>query len=163
MKKVFLVLLLLLGGIMANAQNDSLNFANKDDGYFKLTHVCFVDGVKASDLYARALKWVSKVYKNPKNVIQSQDQSAGLLVLNGIKGDYYRHKLMFEFKDGRYKWTIDEITVVYPAFTGMSDASVESIPRYNKGNIENQCKLLTDDWLSYIGSFVEAIKTSDDW
>lgn len=162
MKKVLFVLSLLLGSILAKAQQDSLNLANRDGGYFKLTRICSVDGVKAPDLYARALKWVSKTYKNPKNVIQSQDQSVGLLVINGINNDY-RHKLMFEFKDGRYKWTIDEIKAVFPAFMRMDDKSIEFVPRYNRGNIENQCKLLTADWLPYINSFIESIKTSDDW
>lgn len=82
-----------------------------------------VPGVSASELYSRAKLWVANAYRSAKNVIDLDDKEGGRLV---VKGNFtvsaglmggsqtYRHQLTIEVKDGRFRYTLTNLTKLQP-------------------------------------------------
>ena len=164
MKKCLFILLML---ISVNVMGQNLNYAKRENGLLMLSNVERIDSVSSSELYRRALLWVTDVYKNPKAVIQTQDADAGILVIMGnISGatqTKLKHKLTLEFKNGRYKWTISDILMIYPPMFNMPDKSAEEVPRYNKYEDDVNLKRLEDDFITYIDSFRSSLSEGEDW
>ncbi len=163
MKKILLMLLLTCSVSMF-AQTEKSGYVKRDNGSLSLSNVDTVRNVSAKEFYKRALKWVSATYKNPKEVIQTQDENAGLLVIKGIAGANdlnYMHKLTFEFKENRYRWVISEIIFEPDAIVReyIKEKPIEDMPRY-KGD---KYVILNDDFSEYIKSFQTALKASDNW
>lgn len=163
--KKFLFLMLMSFSLSAIGQE--ANYAKRENGLLMLSNVEKIDSVSSSELYRRALLWVTDVYKNPKAVIQTQDADAGILVIMGnISGEAQtklKHKLTLEFKNGRYKWTIADIQMIYPPTFNMPDKPAEEVPRYNKYDDNVNLKRLEDDFITYIDSFRSNISEGEDW
>ena len=164
MKKCLFLMLMM---VSVCAMGQEANFAKRENGLLLLSNVETVSNVSASELYRRALLWVTDVYKNPKAVIQTQDADAGILV---VMGNIYgaaktrlKHKLTMEFKDGRYRWTISDIQTIFPSMFNMPDKPAEDTPRYNKETEEKSLGNLNDDFLDYIVSFKNKLSEGDDW
>lgn len=87
------------------------------DGDYHFTEVVSTDGISSNDLFANAITWVSKLFSNPKSVIQLQDKDAGLLVIKGISSQdsisTTSFKLTIQVKDGRYKYDLSDIITAY--------------------------------------------------
>lgn len=133
MKKV-LFSLLLLCSISAMAQEKNVDVNN---GRYSISGIQSVDSVTANELFNRAVSWTSSTYKYPDKVISSKDKDAGVLVLNGIANSSeirsgFELRLSFKFKDGRYKWEINNIYFPYNAILKMDKRPIEKAPRYNK-------------------------------
>lgn len=163
MKKILLSLLLLCSlGTMAQDKNvDVVN------GRYSISGVQSVDSVSSMELFNRAVAWVSSTYKYPDKVISSKDKDAGVLVLNGIANSSnitngFELRLSFKFKDGRYKWEINDLYFPYNALLNMNKRPIERAPRYEKFDDKSKETLL-NDLNEYINSFISAIKTSDYW
>lgn len=165
MKKCLFLMLMV---ISVNVMGQTPNYAKRKDGALLLTNVEKVDTVTSmKELYRRALLWVSDMYKNPKSVIQTQDADAGILVVKGnIPGaakSSYQHKLMFEFKDGKYRWTISDIYINFAAMMNMPQKRIEDIPRFKKEDENLNLENLNSDFISYIISFQKKILENDEW
>jgi hypothetical protein len=163
MKKVLFCLMLLCSLTLSAQEAKSPIYAKVVDGMLQLSNVENVPNTNAPELYKRALKWVSVTYKNPKSVIQTQDESAGILVIKGIANidkSQYEHKLTFEFKDNKYRWTISDCYIIYPSFFNLPNKKIEEIPRYSK---EDCLEILNNDFADYIKSFQKGLSESDNW
>ena len=116
---VFAVLLAGIPHLFAQKPAIPLDETTKKAVY---TEVVKVEGVSQADLYNRALAWFKSYFPNPTSVIKAQDPATG--VLSGQHGIYYyktledgkqfkagqvRYSVEVLVKDGRYKYTIDDI------------------------------------------------------
>lgn len=86
------------------------------------TEVVPVEGVSQADLYARLSSWFKTYFPNPTSVIKSQDAvngkitgQHGLYVFKTLedgkqfKVGQVRYSIDVQVKDGRYKYTINDI------------------------------------------------------
>lgn len=86
------------------------------------TEVVQVAGVSQADLYNRALNWFKSYFPNPTSVIKTQDPATGTVsgqhgiyifktLENGeqFKAGQVKYSIAVQVKDGRYKYTIDDI------------------------------------------------------
>ena len=110
--KILFPFLLLMMAAVCNAQTDTaLTYSN----------IVQVDsGLKANELYNRALTWIAENYKDSKSVLEVQDKEAGELIGKGAlqyKGTYYlgssiggwvNYELKILVKDGRYKFVFTD-------------------------------------------------------
>ena len=164
MKKILLSLMLVLCSAGAIAQKKSVEVLN---GRYSLFGIENVDSVSSMELFNRAISWISNTYKYPDKVISSKDKDAGILVLNGIAKSSnitngFELRLSFKFKDGRYKWEINDLYFPYNALLNMNKRPIERAPRYSKFDDKSKETLL-EDLKEYIDSFVIGIKSDDNW
>lgn len=170
MKKIIsLICLILLFGINVYGQNDSiLNNCtfNMDNGRMTLTGVESINGVNASQLYARALNWIAEKYKNPDYVVKSKDKDAGFIILEGYSIDTdITSRLDLRFKDNKYKWTITDFDFKAGAYAqfGLKDKPLEAVPRYNK-KTDDVILQLKKDCKVYIESLRKSmLENKDNW
>ncbi len=165
MKKCLFLMAFLCCSI-AWAQNE--NYGKRKDGCLILTNVETVAGnPSSSELYRRALLWVAEAFDNTSSVIQTQDASAGILVIKGtipVKGtSTYQHKLTFEFKDGKYRWTISDIYLNYVKSLSWLQKNIEDMSRFSNEDESTNFKNLQDDFTVYISLFKKKISQGDDW
>lgn len=137
-----------------------------DNRYF-ISCVQNVDSISAGELFNRAVAWVSQSYKYPDRVISSKDKDAGILVVNGIANSSsisggFEMRLSLMFKDGRYKWEMNDICFPYNEVLNMKKRRIEGAPRYNKFD-DKAKKILLSDLKEYIQSFTDAINTAENW
>lgn len=110
MKRALLSFLLTLSSITIFAQQDD-DTANP----FYYSEVVQVEGVSKSELYQRALEWISRSFKGPKDVIQIQDKDAGNILCKGVMDiplpaeDYVYFTFQIIVKDGRYKYILRDM------------------------------------------------------
>lgn len=108
MKKLFIAFMLLF----------SLSAYSKE-----YTEVVTVEGKNSDQLYSSAREWFAETFKSAKDVLQMDDPVAGKLIGKGmgdinVKAGMVPVTLDYEFqvkifvKDGRYKYTIDNIATV---------------------------------------------------
>lgn len=86
------------------------------------SEVVKVEGVSQADLFNRALAWFKSYFPNPTSVLKVQDPATG--VVSGQHGIYFyknleeekqfkmgqvRYTVEVQVKDGRYKYTVDDI------------------------------------------------------
>jgi len=111
MKTTFIVSLLLLFSIAANAQSFELtptgfvSTAEKENAYLEFP------GVPAKDLYKETLSYINRVYRSPKDVVSSVD--GGSVTVNGKEKQVIKrnglfaydmdYSANFQFKDGKVR------------------------------------------------------------
>lgn len=125
MKKVLFTLLMLLVGLVVNAQVITLT----DDGVYEKKEVVNVDSVKTSELFVRAMEALSD-WTGPdgrsKAGIDYQDKESGIII---YKGNYYmgfRHVVLRAGWDMYADFTMKvrckdnkaQITMTIPSITG---------------------------------------------
>ncbi len=114
MKKIPLLLFLVIASVTSFAQTD-----------FVYTDVVKTDSVPAKDLYSRARLMIAKLYKSSNSVTQLNDDATNTLVIkplfsvkamqpNGFgipsfDGGVVHYTVTIMCKDGRYKYTIDDM------------------------------------------------------
>ncbi|WP_289753679.1 hypothetical protein [uncultured Duncaniella sp.] len=111
MRKILLLLTLFVSALCSYAQNclTDQNVSIEDDRIV-LHGVVKVDSTSISTIHDGIIKWISLNYKNPQSVIKSDIPS--MVVLEGfIPTTGFEHiaRVVFEIKEGRYRWTIDNI------------------------------------------------------
>ncbi len=81
-----------------------------ENDHIVLKGVVKVDSVSATTIHDAIIKWISLSYNDPKTVIKSDMPST--IVFEGFlptsKSDHIA-RVVFEIKDGRYRWTISDI------------------------------------------------------
>ncbi|MBZ5590131.1 MAG: DUF4468 domain-containing protein [Acidobacteriia bacterium] len=105
---------------VALAKDEAQPFPRDAAGHARFQEVVQVEGVSTTDLYNRAKFWAAKEFVSAKNVIQLDDPALGRLVLKGSLQETYgmTDKVWFNFtltveaKDGRYRWTLDQLEYV---------------------------------------------------
>lgn len=114
MKKVIIALFI---GFIGFAQETEFKFLKEGFTDYVVTEV---PGKTQSELYKKAIDWVSVTYKNPKEVIKAQiendyvriEGSAGKLVcINSMMNFCYdtRYQIEISLKDGKYKFDLTKL------------------------------------------------------
>jgi len=92
-----------------------LNFKSFSQDKLSFSEVIQTDSVGIDIIYSNLLQWVSDNYKNPDKVIQINEKSSGLLVINGVfeysygglsylcYEGYINYSIKIQIKDNRYK------------------------------------------------------------
>jgi hypothetical protein len=113
MKMLFFVLLF---PVVALAQKDPIDTVS-----FNYSGVNIVDSASAKTLQARARVFVTENFKSAKDVIQLDDQDAGVMIVKGNivpivksalagtqEAGYVNFMVKLQFKDGKYKYTLSD-------------------------------------------------------
>lgn len=121
MKRIVLAALLLFPAL---AFSQKMEFRISDfypivNGKIVYTDVVTVDSAKATDLYLRGKVALANLFKDSQEVIQVADESKLLIVGKGslvsmghnpfVGSPRYHFTITLQFKDGRYKYLIDDI------------------------------------------------------
>lgn len=74
-----------------------------------------VEGVPASELFARAKKWTATSFVSAKDVTQMADNNTVVIKAKHLYDAQSAHHILdytltIECRDGRYKWTVSQIT-----------------------------------------------------
>lgn len=126
MNKIFSLLIVFLClSIYSQAQDEKLPVypINEKTGMITYSDVIEMPELTANELYERAFRWANKYFVNPKDVLRETDVLQGLMVCKARfmisnppdKSDLrtnagkVMYTLTLEFKDGRYRYTIDDI------------------------------------------------------
>ena len=131
MKKVLLSLMLLMAGMAGNAQVITLT----DGGVYEKKEVINVDGVKASELFLRAMEALSD-WTGPdgrsKAGIDYQDKESGTII---YKGNYYmgfRHVILRAGWDMCAHGDSPPVHLIYASTTGFPCLSCHSITYFSR-------------------------------
>jgi hypothetical protein len=112
--------MLLLATIIVKAQPAAIPI-DKETGHVVYTEVVNVNGTSAEDLYKRMYYWFRTFYVNPSSVIEADSRPSAyikgkhaVIVYDTINGKANKHGLVkytieVAAKDGRYRYTINEI------------------------------------------------------
>ena len=119
--KIFLSCLPMLLTCYASLGQASLPLDEKT-GKTVYTEVVEVNGVGKADLYQRATGWFKTYFPNPASVIKEQDSEGGRIkgqhamyiykkLEDGenFKAGQVKYAIEIQVKDGRYKYTVDDI------------------------------------------------------
>lgn len=158
MKKITILVFVSLICFGAKAQVKDI--VKKIDGVITISEVVAAENMTANEIYSNVLLWANSVYNSPKTVIQNQDKELGLVTIKARKmeseslGLGFEYHLSIQAKDGRYKYTINNITRrITP--NSISDGIVDDAPLEHMV-IENGI----DDWQSFtLNIFIELIST----
>lgn len=145
-----------------------LTFVNAQETEFKFTKDGFtdyvigaVDGKTSSELYKKALDWVSVTYKNPKEVIKAQIEN-DYIRIEGAKSKMLcvkslgmtscndaRYQIEISFKDGKYKFDLIKLEQYiapsqYTTISGWLEVGLANTSVYFKenGDLKNIFKLM---------------------
>lgn len=124
--KILLVVLFASGGL--NAQDASRLPVDKETKLVTYSEVVEMPGMSKDTLYARAMNWFKKQYKNPNEVIKEQDASKGSITgvhrfkitkevpsnkknEPAVKNDagLVSYTINIAAKDGKYRYEITKI------------------------------------------------------
>ncbi len=173
MKKILFVLVMSLMCLIVQAKNDGpryweINDPNPDSvmtdcqvkvigGVYNIIRVDTIKGQSAQSLYNKALAWIGRTYKNPDKVIKSQ-VSPTQIVFNGQLEGSLNGTVELQFKEGRYRMTINNIVIMVEPelvkYVHHSFFTIEDRGEYNlKGGVRSQKWLLHD-----LYTFLKGIK-----
>jgi hypothetical protein len=99
------------------AKDEAQPFPRDEAGHVRFQGVVQVEGAGAAELYGRAKLWAAKAFVSAKDVVQLDDPAGGRLILKGTHDEAYgltervwfHLTLTVEVKDGRYRWTLDQL------------------------------------------------------
>ncbi len=102
---------------------DSATFPLNAEGKAEYGEVVTIEGASTADLYARLNTWYTSYYKNPTAVIKTKEENKkiagqhGVDIFNYVKGKKIRkglvkYNISVSVKDGKYKFTINDIFMV---------------------------------------------------
>ncbi|MDZ4845981.1 MAG: DUF4468 domain-containing protein [Chitinophagales bacterium] len=143
------------------------------------TEVVQAEGITQADLYNRALAWFKSYFPNPASVIKVQDPTTG--VVSGQHGIYFyktledgkefkvgqvRYTVEVLVKEGRYKFTIDDIFKLESPKVYLEEWLDESDP--DKVNRFNYASQMDKNMQELIAKLKIAMKTGkqaekEDW
>lgn len=139
MKKLILLILILASAFCLYAQT-SLTPENVsvNGNRVELHGIIKVDSVSASAIHDGIVKWISLNYKNPKSVIKSDTPST--IVMEGFintpfAGGEHIARVVFDIKDGRYRWSINNISTyseVLAKYGGKLKTEIETEPWFTE-------------------------------
>lgn len=120
--KYLFTFLLCLSAFVCSSQDSGVNIPIDDKGAAVFTEVVEVPGSTKDALYMAAIAWINKTYRSPKDVLQTGDKEGGVIigraltggltyknVITNVEAGSFRYSFTIQVKDGKYKFTIDEI------------------------------------------------------
>lgn len=178
MKTLFSLSLMLLTGVCLFAQKPAvpLDETTKKAIY---TEVVKVEGASQADLYSRALAWFKTYFPNPTSVIKTQDPATG--VVSGQHGIYLfktldggekhkagqvRYTVEVQVKDGRYKFTIEDIFKLESPKVYLEEWLDESHPdKTNRFDYATQVDTTMKELITKLKAAMQAGKEAEteDW
>lgn len=132
----YLLLSLSLLASTVQAQQSPSPFPLNSEGDVLYSGSALVDSVGKDELYRRARLWVTTSYNSPKDVIQLDDKEVGTIIVKGIvqtvlhcgvaaaANEYYTLKI--EVKDGKYRYSLSDVTFGTEAYTSTYKAMQEA-------------------------------------
>lgn len=127
-----------------------------------ISNIETVEDATPAEIHDAIFKWIATAYKNPKHVVQIDTPS-----MVSIKGDgplvgdpsvnlNYTVTVIFEIKDGRYKWTIKDIKISRPDLVSFE------IPLKikNQENEQEELNEIAKKFSPYVEPFQEIILNS---
>ncbi len=150
------------------------------EGKVVYTGVVEAKGTSA-ELYAKSLAWFKSHYKNPSNVIQSQDPDAGIIIGKHrfptfavdpktgqeIRGPLTLYTIKIMSKDGRFKYDITEIKQKDATNIPIEKLVIEQRKNYMQGRAQHLVQM--DDHLTSVAADLKknmtaaAAAKADDW
>lgn len=121
MKKCILFFVVLITGVIVNAQGLNRLQINDKTGLVTFSQIVEIPEKGKSELYSYALEWVATKYVSAQNVIQMSDPDGGTIVLKAIADVhskplmgvsaifYFKYKLVISIKDGKARVIIDNL------------------------------------------------------
>ena len=171
MKKILTLIILFTLSLGAYAQSciTEENVSVEND-HIVLKGVVKVDSLSASTIHNAIIKWISLNYNDPKTVIKSDMPST--VVFEGFlptsKSDHIA-RIVFEVKDGRYRWTISNIlfySELIARLGGELKTEIETQPWYTETSGEERIneiiKRYSEAPCNIIKGINECIR-DDDW
>lgn len=140
-------------------------------GIITYQDVVEVEDVDALELQGRAAAWAARSYRSSNDAVQLDDRDGARIIIKGIfvvpwymiSTSHVQYTLTFEFKDGRYRYTVSDFRFVEGAWDSPLDERPKGLMGYNK-----VMRGVDSETRSLIASFVEAIAAGgdtggDDW
>lgn len=137
---------------------DNISFSDYD---ITFSGVEKVEWLSAKDIYNATLTWLADFYEHPKDVIRVNTPEK--IVIEGRLGIHITEDsdingiVVFEYKDGRYKWSIYDCIDVDPfmRMLGHVDKRIRTLPRYNRSGATD---ILINDFSPFVESFRKKIR-----
>lgn len=172
MKKILSVLAVLLTVVVQASAQTTDNVQSGANYSVSIEEVVQAKGKTAKQMYDNALLWVNNTFSSPKEVIQSREESLGLITIHfctqNKSGSWLEATLKLQFKDGRYKYTYDNIWLRWDSDLKSLGAQDEPYGKWIT-HIDDKYKAtwksdLLKDLSPYISSMKNGImSTNNDW
>jgi len=114
MKKLLFLSLLLLAFSTTYGQSLVLDTIT---GKYKSTGIVQVDSLKKDIIFSKTKEWIALNYKSSKDVIQLSDKENSKIILKGaflanlfMKEGWIEHSLVFDFKDGKFRYSYSDFS-----------------------------------------------------
>jgi len=157
----------LMAATLCNSQDRQFNFDKDGLTDFVVTEA---EGKTKDQLYSKAMEWISKNYKNPREVIKAsieneyiriEGSSKTLVCLNSLGKKFYNsiYQIEIGFKDGKYKFDVIDIKS-YMEDMGWTDVIISSpSPYFNKkGEVRGIFKYYPEYIPPYFNSLNNSLK-----
>lgn len=187
--KKFLILPLLFFSFCASAQIGRKSYWDTHDpspdsimpnvkvstlgGVYSLSSVDSISNKTKEQLYNTAKEWIGRVYKDPKTVIKSDNYPTQIVfegqLTSSNHGDRTTHsihgRVELNFKDGRYKWTISDLSSHMNIMGSTSIEVIERVPRYSISKGERGSKWLIAELYSFLQNFKKIMlgQNEEEW
>ncbi len=165
-------------GIDALLSQESGIIPRNEEGKYEYKEVVRLPDLSADAIYKRALQWVHREYKNPKQTLQLQDAANHRLMLrhqirvprirkSGSPWLFVHYKLSIEVKDGRYRYRVFKLHLkngnrFYPIerWTDKNELPPKEAQTY-LAYVDREVRSLLERMKKYIAD--PPVEKSDDW
>lgn len=129
-------------------------------------------GKTAKQMYDNALLWVNNTFSSPKSVIQSREESLGLITIHfctqNESGSWLEATLKLQFKDGRYKYMYDNIWLRWDSDLKSLGAKDEPYGKWITHMDDKNMATWKSDLLKQLSPYILSMKngiisTNNDW
>lgn len=178
--KTLALLFLLISSALLFAQTEKLELPiDEETGNLKFSEVVDEDG-KKDELFNRCVYWLNSFYKDPTRITTIRDVATGKIVGqhqfkiyfyddDSIKqtGGMVKYTFVIEFKDDRYRYTIDKLLLKSRTNVPVEKWLDKSDPAYDPrwdGYLQ-QIALYVQNWGSSLKEMMgpEPEKKEDSW
>jgi hypothetical protein len=139
---------------------------NEETGKYEYQGIIDSLNETKQELFQKTLEWIALNYKSSDDVIQYKNEDTGKIIIKGnfgtdifFKQGWLRHTAIFEFKDGRIRYTYTDFSYYS---SGSGDMSFEK----NMSSKKKIMALMEDNInksISSLTTFLNSNKKSDDW
>jgi hypothetical protein len=146
MKNSLIFFLITLPSFAYTQDKATLNLPRDSSGKVVYTEVINVDGIQKAELFNRAKSWFVSSFRSSNDVIQNSDKEVGIVEGKGnIPVNYtamgivydsgcFRFFVSVACKDGKYKYTISNITKDETRYQVAGNMENDSAPGYGWTN-----------------------------
>lgn len=150
-------------------------FKYTSSGAIEYQEVVEVPGANKLQLYKAAREWFAKAYEDSKEVLEMDDRESGVLIGSGfskVEAAQLWSSVKVEIKDGKYRYTLNEIKVKWPTTELLTDGPLAAVfpetggkeltgywKRFKEQTLQNLQALATN----LKATMAKAGSNSDDW